>query len=288
MNERPDELECKQKKMLFIFVVDTSCSMNENGRIQAVNLAFEALISGLKEIQEEETEWDMQLAILTFDQSARWDVPLTSVSEYEYQELHCLAGKASYAEAFRNLVIKLSRSEYMAHKGKLAQPQIFFLTASEPAEVESYQEELEKLLRNLWFKESMRTAILVGDAAGSRSAAARAAENFVGMNVNLHKSSEGRTGSVSDDEYREYGIYCLEDEADVSLCFQAYLDQFKHSLLLSKSLSNGGVYHMDMEGLSKSDSNDSDEDPFDWFEDGDSWDEIIESLPGFDDNGEFI
>lgn len=258
MSEWTDVFECKLKKVPFILVVDTSRSMKENGRIEAVNHALEALISGLKEIQEAEAEWDIQLAILTFDQSARWVVPLTSVSEFKYQELHCLAGKASYAEAFRNLNEKLSLHEYMWHKGKLAQPQIFFLTASEPEEDKSYWEERETLLWNTWFRESMRTAILLGNAADSHSEAARAAREFVGMN--------------------EYGIHCLVDAEDVSLLFQGYLDQFKNSLLLSKKMSNGGVFRMGMKGLRISDSNNSD----DWSTGSDIWDEIIESLSDFE------
>ncbi len=160
------------KLLNIIFIVDVSGSMRGYGRIQAVNDAFRQMIPSLRQIQMDSmSEFELKIAIMTFDQEARWLVAPTPIMEYNHEDLKCSELVTYFSNAFRKLGEKLTRREYMAHTGKLAQPYIMFMTDGEPTPDDDYKPELDELLENGWFKASQRFAVLIGkDAINSQKA----------------------------------------------------------------------------------------------------------------------
>ncbi len=167
-----------QKLLNLFFVVDVSGSMRGEGRIEAVNEAFTQMIPALRQIQIDcMSEFELRIAIMTFDQEARWIVPPVPIMEYNHEEIACSQWVTYFSNAFKKLGEKLTRNEYMGHTGKIAQPYIMFMTDGEPTEDDDYQPELNRLLENGWFKASQRFAVLIGrDTINSPSARAAVAK----------------------------------------------------------------------------------------------------------------
>jgi hypothetical protein len=84
-----------------------------------------------------------------------------------------------FSNAFRKLGEKLTRKEFMAHTGKIAQPYIMFMTDGEPTPDDNYGPEIDALLENGWFTNSQRFAVLIGRNAINSSDARSAVSKFV-------------------------------------------------------------------------------------------------------------
>lgn len=169
-----------QKLLNMFFVVDTSGSMRGEGRIQAVNEAFTQMVPALRQVQLDcMSEFELRIAIMTFDETARWIVTPTPILEYNHEEIDCSRWVTYFSRAFQTLGEKLTKSEFMAHNGKIAQPYIMFMTDGEPTKEDDYQPALSKLLENGWFKSAQRFAVLIGKDTVNSAAARAAVERFV-------------------------------------------------------------------------------------------------------------
>jgi len=168
------------KLLNIIFIVDVSGSMRNEGRIDAVNEAFTQMIPALRQIQmDSQTEFELKIAIMTFDQNARWIVNPTPIMEYNHNDIDCSQWVTYFSAAFNKLGEKLTRKEFMAHTGKIAQPYIMLMTDGEPTPNDNYEPVLNKLLENGWFKASQRFAVLIGKDAINSLKARRAVSKFV-------------------------------------------------------------------------------------------------------------
>lgn len=239
-----------QKILNLFFVVDISGSMRAEDRIDAVNEAFTQMIPALRQVQLEcMSEFELRIAIMTFDETARWVVSPTPILEYNHEEIECSQWVTYFSRAFRTLRDKLTRSEYMAHTGKIAQPYIMLMTDGEPTKEDDYKPELDKLLENGWFKAAQRFAVLIGrDTINSPSARA-AVEKFVSNTTE--------------------GIINAADAAAIVAEVQA------KTILIVDNMTKHNVIE-DVDGLSKGGSDDGDDGGFGDF--GDFGD-----FGGFDD-----
>ncbi len=193
-----DETEVKStaKTLNIIFIVDTSGSMQmkskvkvrvngqeiekEMSRIDAVNDSFTKMIPALREIQKDcMSQFELKIAIMTFDYEPRWIVNPTPITEYNHDEIDCSDWQTLYSKAFDQLDQKLSRKEFMAHSGKIAEPYIMFLTDGAPTEGDDYDSALDRLLENAWFNHSQRFAVLMGKEAIGSSTARQAVSRFI-------------------------------------------------------------------------------------------------------------
>lgn len=169
-----------QKILNIFFVIDTSGSMRLESRIQAVNEAFIKMIPVLKKVQRDcMSKFELRIAIMTFDETARWIVAPTPILEYNHEEIECSQWVTYFSRAFRTLGDKLTRNEYMAYTGKIAEPYIMFMTDGEPSKEDNYEPELESLLENGWFQRAQRFAVLIGKDTINSPSARAAVEKFV-------------------------------------------------------------------------------------------------------------
>lgn len=166
------------KVMHMIFLVDISGSMGGD-RIKKVNEAFCEMVPALQKIQRDVNDaFELFISILTFGSKANWRVTPTSILSYSHSELVANGGGTDYGNAFRALEEKLTRNEFMAHRGKIAEPYIMFMTDGEPND-SHYNDVLEDLKGNLWFSHAQRYAVLIGKDAITNAKARNAVENFV-------------------------------------------------------------------------------------------------------------
>ena len=169
-----------QKVLNMIFIVDTSGSMRYGGRIEAVNDAFVQMIPQLRKVQDDaRSEFELRIAIMSFNETAEWLVEPTPINEYDHNEIPCSEWVTYFSRAFAALNEKMTSSAFMEHTGKIAAPYIMFMTDGYPTESDNYQPELDNLLNNGWFANSQRFAVLIGTDAINSPEARTAVERFV-------------------------------------------------------------------------------------------------------------
>ncbi len=154
------------KLLVVIFVVDCSKTMHGE-RIGAVNAALQELKFKLREIKDNHS-LELKAAIMSFASGAKWELQLTPIEEVILNTIHTRPGLTEYGAAFHELNKVLQKEAYMKHVGKVAPPAIMFLTDGEPED--DYQADLDELLRNPWFMNASRSAVLLGDAIHNQSA----------------------------------------------------------------------------------------------------------------------
>jgi len=154
------------KLLVVIFVVDCSKTMSGD-RIGAVNAAMQELKYELTKIKNDNS-LDLRIAIMSFASSAKWELELTPIEEVNLETIHIRPGLTEYGAAFHELNKVLRKESYMKHTGKIAPPAIMFLTDGEPED--DYQLDLDELLKNAWFSNASRSAVLLGDAINNSSA----------------------------------------------------------------------------------------------------------------------
>lgn len=165
-----------QKKLVMVFLVDTSYSML-GSRIDNVNQTFEDMLPKLRQLQSEVADsFEIQIAILTFGSNAQWLVPPTGVYDYVHTPLE-VSGATNYGKMLRTLSEKLTRSGYMPD-GKAVAPYIMLMTDGAPTD-SGYEKVMEELEDNLWYRHAQRYAVLIGEEAINSQKARKAVQAFV-------------------------------------------------------------------------------------------------------------
>lgn len=170
------------KALLTLFIVDTSGSMTLDDRIGKVNTAFEMIVQGLKEKQNEVGDsFTIYISILEFNQSAHWLVDPTPISDYYHQAIPCSDLVTYFGRAMREVNNQLSRSKKLLSlfKGKIAAPYIMFMTDGYPSEGDDFDSAMDEIEQNGWFANSVRYAVLIGEEATKNATARRAVARFV-------------------------------------------------------------------------------------------------------------
>ncbi len=156
-----------RRVMIMYFVIDTSLSMR-GSKIGAVNSAIEEMIPDLRELSESNADAEIKLAVLKFSTGCEWVTPtpisLEAFGDWEALEVD---GMTDLGSACSELCAKLSqKSGFMTKEtapfGFYA-PVIILLSDGGPTD--SYDEELDKLKNNKWYKSALKVAIAIGKDA---------------------------------------------------------------------------------------------------------------------------
>lgn len=165
------------KVLHMIFIVDISGSM-DGDCIDNVNDAFHQMVPELQEIQQKVGDtFELYISILKFGSSASWAVTPTPILNYVHNDIEADGGGTDFRNAFEALKSKLTRKEFMAHRGKIAEPYIMFMTDGYPNS-NDYEPVLDELSENLWYTKAQRYAVLIGEDAISNVSARNAVEKF--------------------------------------------------------------------------------------------------------------
>lgn len=172
------------KVLHIVFIVDVSGSMQLDGRMVAVNEAFEKMIPALQEVQRQNaSNFEIRISIITFEMDAEWIVEPTPIMEYSHKTIDYTPYRTYYSSAYNALAQRLTSKEefngLFAFDGKRAEPYIMFLTDGFPTEDDDYEPALEVLLNNGWFKHARRYAVLIGTDAIDNPSAREAVSRFV-------------------------------------------------------------------------------------------------------------
>lgn len=155
-------VEVSRRTMVLFFLVDTSGSMS-GAKIGTVNTAIENVIPELKELSENNADSQVKIAVLQFSTGTQWmyNEPIEA-ENFRWNYLDA-GGLTSFGEACAELNSKLSQSAFMSDASGSFAPAIFLMSDGEPTD--NYQDALNKLKQNNWFKKSIKVALAIGEQA---------------------------------------------------------------------------------------------------------------------------
>ena len=158
-----------RKIMVLFFLVDTSGSMS-GSKIGAVNTAIEEVLPELKDLSQSNADAQIKIAALQFSNGASWLTPEPANAEiYRWNYLDA-AGSTDMGAALLELNSKLSIKAFMRETTGSFAPVLYLLSDGEPTD--DFQNGLEELRKNNWFKHAIKAAIAIGDDANKQTLAA--------------------------------------------------------------------------------------------------------------------
>lgn len=157
--------EVKTRTMTLFYLFDTSGSMSGT-KIGQVNYAMRDIPKIIKDISDGAPNADISVAAATFNNDVTWITPQPQSPDEFINTWHDVqaGGLTSLGAALKSLNEKMSRSAFLNENeaGYLA-PGVIILSDGEPTD--SWQEHLEILKKNNWFKAATKVAFAVGEDA---------------------------------------------------------------------------------------------------------------------------
>lgn len=160
-----DKVEGIAKRTATVFfIIDQSGSM-AGVKIGAVNHAMGEVANELKKLMEDNADANLELAVLTFSQDAKWmsSAPV-SVDNFHWENIDAL-NMTNLGVAIDELCKKLSKDKGGFMKGAKESYAPAFILMSDGMPTDNYQVALKKIQSNGWFKYGIKTAVAIGDDA---------------------------------------------------------------------------------------------------------------------------
>jgi uncharacterized protein YegL len=154
----------------FIWITDTSGSMDAGGKIQTLNLAIREALPHMQRVASENPNAEVLVRVLAFSNGARWLVSQpTPVAEFTWTDLKA-GGITDMGEALSMLAEQL-RVPPMTNRA--LQPVLVLV--SDGQATDDFQSGLDQLLAEPWGTKAVRIAIAIG-----RDADHEVLQHFIG------------------------------------------------------------------------------------------------------------
>lgn len=151
-----------RRTMTLFFMADTSGSMAGN-KIGALNDAITNILPMISEISNTNPDAEIKIAALQFSSGTSWlyDEP-KNAEDFVWQEQKA-SGLTSLGEACCELEKVMHRNGFMKSANGSYAPAIILL--SDGGATDNFDQGIEKLKTNNWFKAAIKIAIAIGDDA---------------------------------------------------------------------------------------------------------------------------
>lgn len=152
--------EIVKREMVMFFLIDCSGSMYGT-KIGAVNTAVREALPEMRTVGGSDAA--IKIATLLFSNGCRWMYPEpVPVEDFQWASVDA-EGMTDLGRACKELAEKLSKHAFLnAPSGSVA-PVIFLLSDGQPTD--DFDDGLEKLKANRWFKHAIKVAVAIGDDA---------------------------------------------------------------------------------------------------------------------------
>ena len=160
-----ETVEVARKVLPIIYVLDTSGSMSDDGKIDAVNEAMHETMEVLKDVSAKNPDAEIKVGVLKFSSGASWVTSsgLVFMEDFYWNDLSA-GGLTDVGSALKELDQKLSRSAFLVSDTGFCIPVIMFMSDGQPTD--DYEKALSDITaNNKWFKHATKIAIAVGDDA---------------------------------------------------------------------------------------------------------------------------
>jgi uncharacterized protein YegL len=146
-----------RRPLHFFWIVDTSGSMAEGGKIQALNHAAREVLPHIRRIAEEQPHAAVLVRVLSFASGARWVVEQpTAIEEFAWTDLEA-GGLTDLGEALRLLAAQLTVPPM---ESRALPPVLVLISDGQPTD--DFEEGLEQLMAQPWGQRAVRIAIAIG------------------------------------------------------------------------------------------------------------------------------
>lgn len=152
-----------RKELTVFYVLDTSGSMNNDGKITALNCAMEECTYALTELAKDNGDAKIKIAILEFNSGCKWvtsNGPEYLEEDFEYEHLKA-GGLTDMGAALKELNSKLNRNSYLQSMTGALMPIIIFMT--DGMATDDWKSGLEIIRRNKWFNRGTKIGFALGE-----------------------------------------------------------------------------------------------------------------------------
>ncbi|VFJ13026.1 vWA domain-containing protein [Candidatus Nitrosocosmicus franklandus] len=160
--------EITKRELHFVWIVDCSGSMKDDGKIQSLNYAIREAIPHMQREAENNIQANLLISALRFSTGAQWFIPPTHINDFKWVDVEA-KGHTDLGQAFM-LLSEMLHIPPMTNRG--LPPVLVLLSDGQPTD--NYEYGLEKLLNEPWGKKAIRIAIAIGEDADTR-----VLENFI-------------------------------------------------------------------------------------------------------------
>lgn len=163
----PEQGTVTRKKLVVFYVLDTSGSMEDDGKIGALNEAMRETVDVLQNIAKGNADAEIQIAVLQFSSGAQWVTEKPKYVEDFYWDDLKAGGLTDIGDALSELYNKMSRHEFLQSNTGYMIPIIIFMSDGYPTDnwEKALQKITDKETGNKWFRYSTKIAFALGKDA---------------------------------------------------------------------------------------------------------------------------
>ena len=167
--QKPEECSIARLKYIVFFVIDTSGS-TAGAPIARINSAIPSCVEKLKKRQELEADYELQFAVLQFNNACNWvtgSTPLP-IEDFTWKNLNS-EGPGIISLAANELNAKMSRKALLNGFDYYYAPIVIILSDGATSSLdEDVYDSIVALQRNLWFAKSTKIAISISEIADAQ------------------------------------------------------------------------------------------------------------------------
>ncbi len=169
MSRRPGG-ELASRPLHFIWIADSSGSMEQDGKIQALNTAIREAIPHMQKVAEDNPNAQVLVRAVKFSNGAQWHISQpTPVADFAWTDL-AAEGETDMGKALQLVAEQLK----MPPMSERALPPVLVLV-SDGQPTDDFEAGLKELMDEPWGKKAVRIAISIG-----RDADAEVLQKFIG------------------------------------------------------------------------------------------------------------
>jgi uncharacterized protein YegL len=159
MKKRPGG-ELATRPLHFIWIADSSGSMEADGKVQALNYAIRNAIPDMRKVADENPNAQVLVRAIEFSDGARWHISQpTEVADFEWKDLSA-DGVTDMGKAL-SMVAEQLKIPPMTERA--LPPVLVLISDGQPTD--DFEGGLEELLEQPWGKKAVRIAIAIGEDA---------------------------------------------------------------------------------------------------------------------------
>lgn len=159
MNKRPGG-ELASRPLHFIWIADSSGSMQQDGKIQALNTAIREAIPHMRKVADDNPNAQVLVRAVKFSDGAQWHISQpTPVADFAWQDLSA-GGETDLGKA---LALVAEQLKMPPMSDRALPPVLVLISDGQPTD--DYEAGVKALLEQPWGKKAVRIAIAIGQDA---------------------------------------------------------------------------------------------------------------------------
>jgi uncharacterized protein YegL len=156
MSKRPGG-ELASRPLHFIWIADSSGSMQENGKIQALNTAIREAIPHMRKVADDNPNAQVLVRAVKFSNGAQWHISQpTPVADFTWQDISA-DGETDMGKA---LALVAEQLKMPPMSDRALPPVLVLISDGQPTD--DFDSGLKALLEQPWGKKAVRIAIAIG------------------------------------------------------------------------------------------------------------------------------